>query len=196
MEKKKVLLIDDDIAILKQISFALYNQYDITEAQNREEAFELINNNKYDIAVVDLGLPPYENSFREGRLIVSKFLEETKTKVIVLTGQNDETYPKQLIEMGVFDYIKKPVDIPTLIQALNRASFFIENETQDENIVRLNFQASLKDGLKESAEEAQKQLLLKALAKTDFNINQTAKMLGISRENCYYFLKKFGIKRI
>jgi DNA-binding NtrC family response regulator len=193
---KKLLLVDDDIAILKQLSFAFSSSYNVLEAQSREEAFSFIEKNQnIDIALVDLGLPPYENSNREGRLIVSKLLEQTKAKVIVLTGQESMLYSKELISMGVFDYILKPIEISSLMLSLKRASFFIDNEDSDEDLVSLSFKASLEDGLKGSSDEAQKQLLIKILNKTNFNINQTAKILAISRENCYYFLKKFNIKR-
>jgi DNA-binding NtrC family response regulator len=103
---------------------------------------------------------------------------------------------QELIEIGIFDYILKPIDIPTLLHALKRASFFIDNEpSKKENEITLLFQTSLKNGLKGSADKAQKELLIKVLQLTNFNINQTAKLLGISRENCYYFLKKFNIQR-
>ena len=191
-----LLLVDDDIAILKQLSFTFSNEFIVLEAQSREEAFTLIKNTpKIDIALVDLGLPPHENSNAEGKLIVSKLLECSEAKILILTGQENRDYPNELIEMDVFDYIQKPVDIPSLKQAVNRASFFKENESNSKKAVKLSFHTSLKDGLKGSADLAQKQLLQKVLQQTAFNINQTSKILGISRENCYYFLKKFHIER-
>lgn len=193
---KKLLLVDDDISLLKQLSFALANDYDVIEAQNREEALAIIDNERIDIALVDLGMPPFENTHREGRIIINKLLEESGAKVLVLTGQESKEYSQELIKTGVFDYLFKPIEMPTLLEALRRASFFIDNEqNEDENQIQLSFATSLKEGLKGSSDEAQKQLLLKVLYKTRFNINQTARILGISRENCYYFLKKFDIRR-
>jgi len=193
---KTLLLVDDDTAILKQLSFALGSHYHILEAKNTQEAFEIIEKNHIDIALVDLGLPPFENTHREGRLIITKLLEESDAKILVLTGQEDKNYPKELIKMGIFDYIAKPVEITSLLNSLQRASFFIDNTvTKEDDTVTLLFETSLEDGLKGSADKAQKELLTKVLHQTHFNINQTAKILGISRENCYYFLKKFGIER-
>jgi len=193
--KKKLLLVDDDIAIIKQISFALRNEYDVTEATSTEEALKIIEQTPLEIAVVDLGLPPYENSYRQGRIIITKLLEESDAKVIVLTGQESKEYASELLALGVFDYIFKPVDLSHLVVSLQRASFFLDNEQKNEEDVQLSFTTSLEDGLKGSADKAQKELLTKVLHQTGFNINQTAKALGISRENCYYFLKKFKIAR-
>jgi|GEM_PF-3137192 len=193
---KKLLLVDDDIALRKQFCFALQKDYDVYEAGNFKEAFEIIKKVKLDIALVDLGLPPRENSYKEGRAVILELMEKSRAKIVVLTGQESREYAKELIGIGVFDYLLKPIDIPTLISSLKRASFFIDNEANsDESRVKLSFNANFEDGLKGSSDEAQKQLLLAVLKKTNFNINQSAKTLNISRENCYYFLKKFGIER-
>jgi len=193
---KTLLLVDDDTALRSQFAFALGGNYRVVEAGSREQAYKIIEEESIAIALVDLGLPPYENSDREGQSIISKLLFEQNSKVIVLTGQDSPTYAQELIELGVFDYLLKPIEIPTLLSALQRANFFIENEKKrkDENI-QLSFSVDPKSGLKASSEEAQKQLLLSILNKTNFNIYQSAKLLNSSRENIYYFIKKFHIER-
>ena len=194
---KTLFIIDDDDSIRKQLSFTFSSAYNILEATSLESALAIIDENKnIDIALVDLGLPPFENSYKAGRMIVTKLSEKSKAKIIVLTGQESKEYSQELIAMGVFDYILKPVDVITLSNALQRASFFLDNSMkEDDQHIQISFEASLEDGLKGSSDEAQKRLLLKILEKTGFNINQTAKILKISRENCYYFLKKFAIER-
>ena len=194
---KKLLLVDDDVALRKQFCFALQKDYKVYEADSFKEALEIIKNIEFDIAMVDLGLPPHENSYLEGKAVILELMGKSHAKIVVLTGQESNEYAKELINIGVFDYLLKPLDIATLISSLKRASFFINNETNsDENRVTLSFNANFEDGLKGTSDEAQKQLLLAVLKKTDFNINQSAKILNISRENCYYFLKKFGIERL
>ena len=193
---KTLLLVDDDIAIVKQLHFALASEYKVLEATSKEEALNLIDNNTIDIALVDLGLPPFENSHKEGLAIIKYLLQNSFAKVLVLTGQTNQQYLQELIALGVFDYLSKPVDLEKLKHALQRASFFLDHEkAQESQAITLHFHTSLENGLKGSADKAQRELLLKILKQTHFNINQTAKILGISRENCYYFLKKFDIQR-
>ena len=192
-----LLLVDDDLAILKQLSFMFCKEYRVLEAQNRQEAIKLIKENRdIDIALVDLGLPPHENSYEEGKIVIEYLLQTSDSKILVLTGQESSEYPKELIRLGIFDYIQKPIDLPSLKNAIKRASFFVSHLQEDSvDSVHLSFKTLFEDGLKGSADEAQKQLLLKVLKQTHFNVNQTSKLLGISRENCYYFLKKFHIER-
>ncbi|MEK6658079.1 MAG: response regulator, partial [Campylobacterota bacterium] len=119
---KKLLLVDDDIALRKQFCFALQRDYKVYEASNPKEAFEIIKSVNLDIALVDLGLPPYENSHKGGRAVVLALMEKSDAKVIILTGQESREYAKELISIGVFDYLLKPIDIPALIFSLKRAS--------------------------------------------------------------------------
>lgn len=189
-----LLLVDDDIALRTQLRFALEKEYTLLEAGNKAEALTLIDNHHIDIALVDLGLPPHENDYQEGKAIVHYIQQSQPTKIIILTGQESKAYAKDLIKQGVFDYLSKPLAIETLLQSLNRAAFFTENEDSD-NHLHIHLDMELSDGLKGTSDEAQRQFLLKILQKTHFNIYQSAKLLGISRERIYYFLKKFNIQR-
>ena len=194
---KTLLLVDDDDSIRSQFSFTLKNRYKLFEAKNRKEAYKIITDENINIALIDLGLPPHQNSYEEGMLIASKLINEQNSKVIVLTGQESQIYSKELIALGVFDYLNKPISIPLLLSSMDRADFFIDNENSDKNKdnIKVSFNINPKSGLKASSEEAQKQLLKNILNKTKFNIYRTAKILGSSRENIYYFIKKFSIER-
>jgi transcriptional regulator with PAS, ATPase and Fis domain len=50
-------------------------------------------------------------------------------------------------------------------------------------------------GLQPAREEAEKNIILKMLRDTNFNVYKSAKLLGVKRESLYYFIKKFGLKR-
>ena len=50
-------------------------------------------------------------------------------------------------------------------------------------------------GLQLAREEAEKNIIMKVLRDTNFNIYRSAKILGVKRESLYYFIKKFGWKR-
>ena len=83
-----------------------------------------------------------------------------------------------------------------LIDALARSLYKVyERKLEDEGIERIFVSAKIKDGVKGVREEATRKLILKVLRDTNFNIYKASKILGMKRENLYYFLKKFGIKR-
>ncbi|MEA3384141.1 MAG: response regulator [Campylobacterota bacterium] len=188
-----LLLTDDDQLLRSQIRFSIESMFDeVFEASNIQESFDIIINNDVDIALVDLAL---ENEF-DG-IEISKKTVEQSIKTIVFTANKSDDVVKQLIKEGVFDYLNKPVSIPTLIDSLNRAILFKENEQklEKENIYKLDQCVDAKDGIKNSLTHLEKDLLVKILKQNDFNIYQCAKLLNTKRENIYYFIKKYGISR-
>ena len=188
-----LLLIDDDELLRTQIKFSIENLFDIIyEAQNLSEALEFIQNEQIDVALVDLSL---ESELDGVTIAQETILKNIKT--IIFTANLSKDITKDLIKDGVFDYINKPVDMPTLISALNRAILFTQNEIalEKDNIYHLSFNVDVSNGIKNSLLNVEKELLVKILHQNEFNIYQTAKLLNTKRENIYYFIKKYNISR-
>ena len=188
-----LLLIDDDDLLRSQIRFSLESHFDeVYEAASKQQAFDMIDEKDIDIALVDLAL---ENEF-DG-VDISKKAVEHSIKTIVFTANKSEDIIKELIKEGVFDYLNKPVSIPTLLSSLHRAKLFLDSEQKlaQENIYHLDYCVDAKDGIKNSLTHLEKDLLVKILKQNDFNIYQCAKLLNTKRENIYYFIKKYGISR-
>ncbi|MDP0965302.1 response regulator, partial [Klebsiella pneumoniae] len=71
---------------------------------------------------MDLGLPPDRDSVSEGFKCLEKLLElDPAVKVIVLTGQNDQSNALRAIRMGAYDFLAKPVDPDVLALTVERA---------------------------------------------------------------------------
>ena len=189
----KLLLTDDDQLLRSQIKFSIESLFDdVYEASNIQESLDIIQNHEIDIALIDLSL---EDEF-DG-IDISKVSVEHSIKTIIFTANKSPDVIKELIKEGVFDYINKPISIPTLINSLNRAILFKENEKKlaEENIYQLNHCVDASDGIKKSVTHLEKDLLIKILKQNEFNIYQTAKLLKTKRENIYYFIKKYGLSR-
>ena len=68
-----------------------------------------------------------------------------------------------------------------------------EKELNDQGITRIAVNAQIGDGLKGLRMDAEERLVRQILKETGFNVHQSAKRLGVKRENIYYFLKKVYI---
>ena len=84
-----------------------------------------------------------------------------------------------------------------ILRASTRASLFLqkEQELSLEGITRIAVNAQASEGLKGIRSDAEERLVRQILKETGFNVFQSAKRLGVKRENVYYFMKKFGIER-
>ena len=192
-----VLLTEDDVALRAQMRFALEERFEVLEAGDVRKAVNLLNRHNITIAVLDLGLPPNENTPDEGLRLLHYILENFEIKVIILTGQKTESAALEAIKSGAFDYIVKPASMEKIFFSIDRAILFRDTERKIEQLgtKKITFDIEVGKGLQPAREEAEKNIILKVLKDTNFNVYKSAKLLGVKRESLYYFIKKFGFKR-
>mgnify|MGYP005814660399 CR=1 FL=1 len=195
-----LLLVEDDEALRAMLVGLLESQgYAVAEAGNRQEALARLQQ-EADTAVVilDLGLPPRPHETSEGLQTLRDLQAAAHpAKVIVLTGQDEEAAALAAIREGAFDFLAKPAQSAAILQSVARASLFAlkERELRAAGVARIAINTPLGDGLKTVRADAEERLVRQVLRETGFNVYQSAKRLGVRRENIYYFLKKFGIQR-
>ncbi|MBP6942156.1 MAG: response regulator [Syntrophorhabdaceae bacterium] len=194
---ENVLIVEDDKALRSQVRFALEEYYNVFEAGNREEAMDCLGKEDIGVVVLDLGLPPNENTPEEGIKLLQHILENLTAKVIILTGQKTEGIAMDAIKEGAFDYIMKPVNMEKILFSIERAILFrdAEEKLEKRGVKKISFNVEIGQGLQPVREEAEKNFVLKVLRDTNFNIYKAAKLLNVKRESIYYFMKKFGFKR-
>lgn len=193
----RIIIIEDDEALRKQLRFTLENENTIAEAGNRNEAMAVLKEFTPEIAILDLGLPPNENSPAEGLFLIDHICGQYPTKIIVLTGQTTKEVAVKSLETGCFDYLEKPVNTDQLIFSVERAKLFLETEQELKNrgVEKLELQVEIGNGLQNIREKAEKNLIIRILKETGFNVYKSAKILGVKRESLYYFIKKFNLER-
>jgi two-component system response regulator RegA len=194
---ENILLVEDDFALRIQMQFSLEEKYTVFEAGNVEEALDLLQEKKIDIIILDLGLPPHENTPDEGIRFLKFVQNNYSAKIIILTGQKTEDAALQAIKSGAFDYILKPVQMDKILFSIERAILFRDTEKRidESGVKKITFDMEVGKGLQPAREEAEKNMILKVLRDTHFNVYKSAKILGVKRESLYYFIKKFGLKR-
>jgi DNA-binding NtrC family response regulator len=193
----KVLIVDDDVALATQLKWFLPKKYTSILAHTAEDALTLFRENEVDIVLLDLGLPPYENTPEVGLKLLEDILaEKPAIKIVVLTGQKERNVAVKAISRGAFDYLLKPVGEKRLVDSLKRAEFFADIEADipaEEKAPRINPQ-SLSDGFETLKEDMKKRIIEEALQKTDNNVSQTARLLGLRRTSVYYYINKYDLR--
>lgn len=200
-ESVRILLVEDDPALRLVMRNVLENHdYHVQEADSKISVEAIL---KVDpaiaVIVLDLGLPPSPHTTSEGLAIIRMIVSQLYPgKIVVLTGQDEESSALAAIKEGAFDFLSKPSSSDDILTAVQRAVLFYSNErtlSEEEGLTRLQINAKVADGLKAVREDAEEKLVRHVLKDTQFNVYQSAARLGLKRESIYYFLKKFGIKR-
>jgi two-component system alkaline phosphatase synthesis response regulator PhoP len=116
MDKKKILIADDETGIRLTLGKTLYKDYVILEATNGEEAVEIAKGQKPDLILMDLIMPKMD-----GYAACSQIKADQATKgipVVILTAVGHELNKKFAAEMGADGYITKPFNIQELIDLI------------------------------------------------------------------------------
>ena len=126
-----LLIVEDDPALQKQIRWS-FDRFETLTASDRESAIAQIRRHQPPVVTMDLGLPPDPDSVSEGFKLLEQILSlAPDTKVIVLTGQNDQNNALRAVALGAYDFFAKPFEPELLNLTVDRA--FRLYELQQEN---------------------------------------------------------------
>ncbi|HET8761602.1 MAG TPA: response regulator, partial [Nitrospiria bacterium] len=112
MSKAKLLVVDDEEAIRNQMRWALADDYEVLLAEDRPSALAQMKQERPEVVLLDLGLPPAPRDATEGLQALSELLAaDRQAKVIVITGNHDRANALRAVEQGAFDFFSKPADL-------------------------------------------------------------------------------------
>ena len=105
-DKQSILFVDDDEQFRKAIVRIFEaSGFDITTARDGQEALDLLSESAYDLIITDLKMPVLDGY----ELMREIKRREIKIPVIILTGYGEVETHIDLMNMGAYDHIEKPV---------------------------------------------------------------------------------------
>jgi two-component system NtrC family response regulator len=132
---EKILIIEDDLDIQKQMKWGLSKELTVLQAPDRKTALKLFQKNLPKVVTLDLGIPPDENGTEEGFVCLQDMIEKNpSTKIIVITGNNDRENALKAIQSGAYDYYLKPIDMVEVKVIIKRALYLSDIESENRNL--------------------------------------------------------------
>lgn len=131
---RSLLIVEDDLALQKQIKWSL-DRFESVTAHDRESALLQMRKSAPAVVTMDLGLPPDADSVSEGfRLLEQMMTFDPDTKVIVLTGQNDQANALRAVAMGAYDFFAKPFEPELLNLTVERAFRLFDLQSENRRL--------------------------------------------------------------
>ena len=116
MEKRKILIVDDDQEIVDTVSYALENAgYEVAIARDGNQGLALAERDDPDLMILDMMMPK-----RSGFLVLEKLrrIREEPLPVIMITGNEGSRHKAYAELLGVSDYLQKPFAMERLLGAV------------------------------------------------------------------------------
>ena len=108
---ERILLVEDDIALRLAVAGAVRGAgYRLTEAADGEAAIRELRGSRFDLVLLDLGLP-----FVDGWEVLSGLQGARLPSVVVISARGEERDQVRALDMGADDYLAKPFGTTELL---------------------------------------------------------------------------------
>ncbi len=132
--RTNILVVEDDRQIRKLMSTTLSaNGYNIECAIDGEQAIMAISTNKFDIVLLDLGLPDID-----GVTVIRKIREWSNIPIIVVSARGEDSDKISALDNGADDYLTKPFSIEELMARIRVAQRRLSNMSEGSESVFKN----------------------------------------------------------
>jgi two-component system, sensor histidine kinase and response regulator len=116
----RVLIVDDDPALLEALSEALQlrmGEVDVTTSESALAALETLAASEVDAVVADIRMPKMD-----GLQLLARIRElRPNTPTLLITGHGEHELAVQALRGGAYDYVQKPIDRDYFVGSLRRA---------------------------------------------------------------------------
>ena len=120
--KPKLLLVDDEEYILRQMRWSMEANYEIFTAANEAVAIKLFEREHPSVVTLDLSLNRLRSDDLGGLRLLERFLtSDPATRAIIITGNNEDSIAIRAMRLGACDFYAKPVQLDEIKVIVQRA---------------------------------------------------------------------------
>lgn len=119
MNKKKILIVDDEKDFLKLVKLNLESakRYEVKTEIKGARAVDVALEFKPDLILLDIAMPEIDGSEVASRMKSNKYLKDIPIVFVTALIKKEEAASKKY-ELGKLEYIAKPVDKKQLIECI------------------------------------------------------------------------------
>jgi two-component system response regulator YesN len=187
----KVFLVEDEIVtregIRNNVKWEENNFEFCGEASDGETALVQIQAIKPDILITDIKMP-FMDGLQLGKIVREKM---PWMKIIVLSGHDEFEYAKEAINIGVTEYLLKPITVQDMHKVLQKLASQLDRERRDEETLK-----KLQEQLDENNTMLKEKLLLKVVtgAISTAEAFEKGQTLGLDLLARFYFIVILSIE--
>lgn len=115
--KKKLLIVDDEKEVCSSLSeYLTRRNFDVAVATSGKEAISAISAAFFPVIILDIKMPDMDGM----EILKETVKKHPNSKVIMLTGFDEENQKERCLALGAHDYIAKPIRISEILKKIEK----------------------------------------------------------------------------
>ncbi len=114
MERKRILIADDEEGIRESLNLILSEEHDVTVVKEGAAALAKLANEPFDLALLDIKMPKMDG-LEVIRQLKSRGIQ---TRLLMLTAYQSVEFAKEAVKLGAIDYLTKPFERDAVVKAV------------------------------------------------------------------------------
>ncbi|MEN9839417.1 MAG: hypothetical protein RL177_896 [Bacteroidota bacterium] len=118
--KPRLLIVDDDLNVVRQLKWTFHDQYDVVHALTRADIEDVLSESLPVAALIDMHLPPTLNTTETGLDFV-RMVHRAHPELLVIgiSVAQDPSIPETLKDAGASFFLPKPFSSESLKSLLD-----------------------------------------------------------------------------
>ncbi len=203
MTEAKILVIDDNTAVLGTLKIVLRNAFStVTAVSNPKLIPALVAPGDVDAVLLDMNFGSDRLDGQDGLFWLDRIMNrsglDNPPAVVMITAFGDIDLAVTSLKNGAMDFIQKPWDnndlIRKLTEAINKRNNHVRDAGQANPEPYRDYAVQEEQGVSEpsSLEEIEKLTIQRVIESCGRNLTIAAERLGISRQTLYNKMKHYG----
>ncbi len=181
----QIVIADDEKTIREGLSHLIDSFHFSTKiigmAEDGKEALQLVRKYNPEILIIDINMP-HLNGLEAIELLRK---ENPEMKVIIISGYDNFNYAQKAVELGVFSYLLKPLDITKFKEVLQSAI-----DGYEKRLLEINLMHKTQQETHLSNYDDVKTYMKSHYAQQDFSLNQMAEDFNVSSSSMAKIIKQ------
>ena len=122
MNKPKQVLIAEDSSVIQNITKKVlqFQNYEITVVKNGLQVLEQLKNQYFDVILMDINMPGMDGMECAKQIRKLEDKQKATIPIIAITGNAKNYTMDDFQEVGINEYIQKPINFDSLVETVKK----------------------------------------------------------------------------
>ncbi|WP_026999987.1 response regulator [Eisenibacter elegans] len=119
---EKKILIAEDSSVIQNIAAKVlsFQQYSITPAKNGKEVLKKLENEYFDVILMDINMPQMDGMECARQIRALSDEKKAAIPIVAITGNAKNYSMEDFKEAGIHEYVPKPIDFDRLVELVKQ----------------------------------------------------------------------------